>query len=424
MIREGEEIFFVDYDNDRAKTILYAPLRSYLALMSHSTKDMLLDENDNVVRQEFFKKLKSRAVIDVGKIAGQLHGMNPELSLSITDNCNLRCRYCHASAGEERKKGVMSHELIDVVLDSYFSHLLPGTKVIRIHMAGGGEPTFEFTTFKYAVTKAKEHASRLGITCTFAMATNGCYGNEVREFIRHNFHNVSLSFDGPPHIQNLHRPLANGKPSFEAVFETAKYFYSNRVSFAIRATVSDYSIEHLTDVVDFFVSHFPGVNVALEHLTPNGRALTDNTLRSPDKRKLAEKLVMLFEYVKGKPIKISNAASAEYDNVRPFFCTAVGIPNWTVSVDGEIVACARDNGPEAFNIGKVDLQRRTVLLDQAKVNGLRDMNIANYEECSDCFAKYHCCGDCPDRRLSDKCDCDSIRLVGKSLLNRKIDNLA
>lgn len=197
MIKEGEEIFFIDYDNDETKAILYAPLRSYLALVSKSTMQMLLDENNNAIKEEFFKKLKSRNVINVEKIINNLHGMNPKLSLSITDSCNLRCRYCHASAGEEHKKESMSYELIDVVLEYYFANLLHGTKKVKIHMSGGGEPTFEFDKLKYAISKAKEYASNRSIECIFSMATNGCYGTIIREFIKNNIHNISLSFDGP-----------------------------------------------------------------------------------------------------------------------------------------------------------------------------------------------------------------------------------
>ena len=315
----------------------------------------------------------------------------------------------------------MSNELIDVALESYFSRLAPGTKSVRIHMAGGGEPTFAFATLKYAVTEAKAHGQRRGIECAFSMATNGCYGKVIREFVSHNIQSVSLSFDGPPDIQNLHRPLPAGRGSFDSVFATAKYFHANGVNFGIRTTVSDYSLEHLKNIVDFFVLHFPGTRVALEYLTPHGRALRDDFLKSPDKRRLAEQLIMLFDYTKNLPITIVNAASAEYGNVRPIFCTSVGVPNWTVSVDGSLVACARDGGPKAFIYGNVDLTTRTVNIDEAKVAGLREMNVLNYPECEECFAKYHCAGDCPDRRLTYKTDCDAVRMVGKALLNTKID---
>ena len=59
--------------------------------------------------------------------------------------------------------------------------------------------------------------------------------------------------------------------------------------------------------------------------------------------------------------------------------------------------------------------------DADAIKKIRDLNIINYEECRDCFAKYHCAEDCPDRRLSNRISCDAIRQVGSHILNQKID---
>ena len=71
---------------------------------------------------------------------------------------------------------------------------------------------------------------------------------------------------------------------------------------------------------------------------------------------------------------------------------------------------------------KFDFDANKVVLEKDKIAVIRKMSVVNYPECQDCFCKYHCAGDCPDRRLTDKLDCDSIREIGAYFLNNKINN--
>lgn len=420
MIIEEEELFFVEYLSDPNKKIMYAPLRSYMALISSCNAEKLLKDSVSDVRRKVLSKLKSRPVINTKQILADLTHTTQELAIPITDNCNLRCLYCHASAGEAHKTESMSCQAIDAVVKSYFDNLNPNASKAIITFTGGGEPTYRFRELKHAIEKCKQLALPRGITCEFKMATNGCYGPAVQQFIVENFSEVSLSFDGPAHIQNRHRPFTDGSPSFDYVFASARSFYSKGFPFALRVTVSDYSLDSLTETIDFFAENFGGVPVAFEPLTVVGRALKNPDLGPPDLRRFAEKLIECIEYGSRRNVKISNSASSEYDILRPVFCSAVGVPNWTVQLNGNIVCCARDGAPAEFTFGRIDFASSQVEIDQVKIEKIRKMNVLNYEECADCFAKYHCAGDCPDRRLSSKSDCVSIRMIGRHILNSKI----
>ena len=255
----------------------------------------------------------------------------------------------------------------------------------------------------------------------FSMATNGCFGNTVRRYIVDNSINISLSFDGPEHIQNLHRPQKDGSGSFEAVFATAKYFHRNSFPFAIRATVSNYSLNYLEEIVDFFSTELPGIMVGLEPLLPTGRARKNSDLSPPNDQEFARRLVEILDYAKGKSITLGSSGSVEYNSVRCVFCTSVAVPNWTVKPEGTIAACTRDDAPEIFEYGFYDTINDKLVLHKDAMNKIRDLNVTKYQECADCFAKYHCAGDCPDRRLSCRVSCDSIRQVGSHILNQKID---
>jgi len=421
MIFNNEELFFLNFEEDLTKKIIYAPLRSYLALAKNEVIDKIKSDEHSTMKEQFFKMLSEKSLLDMKVIIDNLHKVNPEISLAITDNCNLRCLYCHASAGEPHKLQTMSYKMIDAILNKYFE-FISDTANLRVSFNGGGEPTYDFNKLVYAVNKVKELASKRNIKCKLSMATNGVYGNKVRQFIVKEFSDISLSFDGPAHIQNLHRPMANGKGSFSKVFETAKYFHDSKLNFAFRATVSEYSMNYLEEMIDFFAENFPYKSIGLENLNPFGRGKNCSEINPPDKIKFSERIVDLLKYTSDKPIKIINSATTDYDLIRPVFCTNVGIPSWTVDVNGVIYACHRDDAPDEFIFGKYDINTNSLQLDTTKIENIRKMVVLNYEECKDCFCKYHCAGDCPDRRLTDKLNCITTQNIGLSILNSKLSN--
>lgn len=421
MVVDNEELFILDYINDSTKKIIYAPLRGYLALVKGDAVHEIRSESTSHIKDHLIQRIKSKDFQDMHQIIEGLHNTNPELSIAITDNCNLRCVYCHASAGEVGKKKTMSIKLINAIIEKYFSSIKE-SNLVQISFNGGGEPTYNFNKFKYAVNKIKEVAASKGINYQLSMATNGFYGENVRKFINDEFFEISLSFDGPEHIQNLHRPLPNGEGSFSKVFASAKYFYDSGFNLAFRATISDYSIRYLEEVVDFFAEHFPGTSIGLENLNPFGRGAFCKTVGPPDKDEFSRGIIHLLNYTKDKPISIINSATTDFDLIRPVFCTNVGIPSWTVDVNGLIYACHRDDAPDEFIFGKYDLENDNLTLYQDRINAIQKMTVFNYAECENCFCKYHCAGDCPDRRLADKLKCSSTQQIGLKILNDKINN--
>jgi len=423
MLINGEEIFFLDYAKDKQKCIIYVPLRSYLGLINKEHKKYIQDA-ENAISVEFCDYMKKKKFIDMREVQKTLNNMPPELSLGITDDCNLRCIYCYASAGEVGKNSEMSCEMINLVIDNYFSYIqdfdIPNGE-IPICFMGGGEPTCNFDLLKYSVDVIRKKATLMGLIPRFTLATNGCYGTDIREFLKENFSAISLSFDGPEKIQNTHRPLADGGGSFDIVNETAKYFYGNNVSFAFRATVSNWSVHYLKEVIDFFAENYPNKSLGLEPLNKYGRAIANNQIGPPDKKVFAKEIIKAYKYAEDKPINLINAGLGNFNVLRSVFCSAVGAQSWTVKTNGEIYCCTRDNMPDLFKFGRFDLEKGQVFIDEEKKKRIAEYNVFNYNECKNCFCKYHCAGDCLDLRLSNYHNCKATREIGKYILNRKID---
>ncbi len=421
---QSNEYFVIDHATDPDKCIVYVPLRSYLAGVPKKAGEVLGSSEESRLKSSFLTMIASKPAVDMNEILQNLHRATPELSLAITDDCNLRCVYCHASAGEPHKKRKMAQSTIRAILDAYFEQLA-NQKAVSINFNGGGEPTFALSELSFAIQHATELAKERGMSVSFGMATNGCYGDHIREFIVKHFRSVSLSLDGPAFIQNRHRPTAGGGESFQHVIGTARYFVANRFPFAFRATVSSFSLNHITDLIDLIAEEFSGKSIGLEHLNPFGRAELnlDPGVNPPNKREFSETITRLISYARTRNVHIMNSASTEYHLLRPVFCSNIGIPNWTVSTTGDIVACGRDNAPDVFVFGRFDEISGQVILDEEKIRKLRSLNVLEYPECKECFCKYHCAGDCPDRRLADKSDCDSIRHIARQVLTDLVDGI-
>lgn len=409
MVLQNEEVFLIDRP-DSDSIIVYAPLRNYLAEANKEFRSFISTKDGE---NQFVNFLASRELVDIDKIHNSYRNRTPFLSLSITDDCSLKCKYCYFRAGDIDKRKTMSTAQIKAYVDAYFKQLTSSQvkefgNIINIAIAGGGEPTKEFERLKFAVGYIREQAAKYGYIARFTMPTNGFYGDTVRQFIVDNFYQVSLSMDGPADIQNYQRPTVSGAGSFDVVFDTAKYFYTHNFKFAFRSTISKYALHRMNDIIDFFDDNFHGISIAMERMSEFGRYF-DSSLEAPTLSEFKDALTLAHQYAYKRGAFVKNASLGKSNSLRTVFCLSVAVPNWTILTDGRITSCTRDSFPEHFTFGKYDEETQTLKIDEEKVCKLRKMNVFNYTECFDCFAKYNCAGDCPNLRLAGLVDCDANR---------------
>jgi radical SAM protein with 4Fe4S-binding SPASM domain len=425
MLVRNEEIFLIERYNDADTVIVYVPLRSFLAVVKKEFAEAIMNDNTPVV-DAFFEHLYTKNLINPYELHNVVTRIIPQLSIPITNNCNLRCKYCYFRAGDADKCQKQTKEEIKCYVDAYLKRIdeydiRNKEDYVDVSIAGGGEPTVEFDTFKFAVLYCEEAFRQKGLIPRFSMPTNGAYGDKVRSFITEHFFQVSMSMDGPKFIQDKHRPLANGGSSYSLVYDTVKYYYEHKLPFAFRATVSSYSVNYLKEILDFFNTEFPGKTVGLEPMNLFGRAIGNSELCPPDEKLYSEKLLEAYDYAYSKNIPIKTAGTGKFDRLRTVFCGAVGIPNWTITTEGRITSCTRDNLPDIFSFGRYDAQKNEIIIDEKKIAELRKMTVFHYPECQDCFCKYNCAGDCPDLRVSQMLNCEATRKVATYVFNKKCD---
>lgn len=170
-----------------------------------------------------------------GKLEGKLgsalsqyrEGNVNHITFVVTEECNLRCRYCYMV--KKNNQHIMPREVafkaVDFILDK------PNPKSAVVLEFIGGEPTLEIDLikdiigyFRRQITRFEGHPWQSGHL--FLIGTNGTtYSQEnlQRLLWEHQGHiQCALTIDGTKRKHDMHRVFKDGQGSYDTVLENAK----------------------------------------------------------------------------------------------------------------------------------------------------------------------------------------------------------
>lgn len=354
------------------------------------------------------------------------------LAVFVTTKCNLRCTYCYARGGDSAK--TISRDILRLAMEHFFSTINSSTthekdrrKNINLSIHGGGEPTIEFAILKDIVEDFCRRARTMGLEPTVGMGTNGTYGDSIHRWIIENNINVNVSLDGPRKIQNRLRPFISGEPSYEVVIRNLQSLVKEGRRVTIRATITDEAMETMEETVEL-ASQLGIAAVHFEPVALTGRC-TSNALSRPDAEQFAETFLKCFLQGLKLDVDVYYSGMRCFEHIQQRFCSACG-PNFCVTPDGNITTCfevleSNDPAASAFFIGKVDFVQGRVVLDQMRIDKLKQRIAENMEACKGCFLRYQCAGDCPvksfrhsnrDLYSPDHYRCQIAKRINKQLI--------
>lgn len=168
------------------------------------------------------------------------HRLN-QLTLNITDQCNLQCKYCIYSglnpiARRNRPKSMTQGTILRAI-EFYLSRCDEiNTPILGLY---GGEPTLKPRLLRYAIEKFI--SARKGKPYHISITTNGVkLTPEMWEYFHDKNISLLVSVDGPPEIHDRYRAFPNGGGSFEKVARNLEWglknypeYYRRNVSFSI-----------------------------------------------------------------------------------------------------------------------------------------------------------------------------------------------
>lgn len=178
------------------------------------------------------------------------------LTLQVTHDCNMCCRYCNFSTENKidriHEKRHMSFDVAKQSIDFLYSHSKDiGKLYISFY---GGEPFLNFNLIYNATNYANQIFELKDIQ--YNITTNGTImTEEIISYLVKNKVFLSISLDGPKEIQNKHRLFSkNGMGSFDVVLNNIKKlqsyedYFQKYVSF-LPVLFPD---ERKDDVLEFF----------------------------------------------------------------------------------------------------------------------------------------------------------------------------
>lgn len=354
-----------------------------------------------------------------------------QLVLQVTQNCNLRCKYCVYSGSYVNRTHTlkrMKYETAIKAVDFYYKRSFRKKEaVIGFY---GGEPLLEFELIKSVVKYAENLFA--GKEVRFNMTTNATLlNNIVADFlVKHNF-NLTISLDGPKNIHNKSRVFADNETgTFDCIMKNINELlerypgYEKNINFnAVLDVQNDYKCSS-----DFFTYEFMKNSlVTVTTLNENGNKQEILYSDAFDINYRYEIFKCLLKYV-GKlsgeytsKVAESHVASLKTDLherintpyrrgtiCHPSGPCIAGVTRLFVNVDGIFYPCEKVNEQcNAYIIGDVNNG-----FDIAKIKELLNIGQLTAEQCKNCWAIEYCSscasgiddGDvlCPEKKLS-KC---------------------
>ena len=134
-----------------------------------------------------------------------------DLTLCLTHDCNLACRYCYAG---RKRPASMERETAAAALELAFDQAASGEMQVSFF---GGEPLMEWDTLTWATRWGEEMAVQRGIDLLLTVTTNGTRltDDRVSWLADHGFA-IAVSIDGDRVSHDRARLRRDGGSSFDA----------------------------------------------------------------------------------------------------------------------------------------------------------------------------------------------------------------
>lgn len=324
-----------------------------------------------------------------------LDGKNDDTTLDLTivtsKNCQFRCVYCFE--GDKVVKS-LSHEAIRNIKE-YIESKGPTLKELRV-VWFGGEPLLGISQIRELSAFFLNMSEKYGFQYSSDITTNGFALTEKNRNILFNecmVHWYYITLDGTADVHDRRRPLANGKGSFDVVWNNLLQLVKMGASVLVRITIDKTNIGGVPFLVDKIASSEIAGKISLSFVRTMDYSFTPAAAKSTifSVKEFAIEELRLMEYAHMKGLY-------SYSMPRP--CPVGGClrkGDIVIGTDGEVYKCTDTIGEEQWITGSVGIP-----LSNTDAQWYKDWltwNPFDDIKCSRCKLLPLCNGGCPHNTL-------------------------
>lgn len=144
------------------------------------------------------------------------------ITLHVSNDCNLRCKYCYASGGHYKNdRGLMTRETANDFVDFCIREF----KQVRNIVFFGGEPFINPSVIQYVCQMfvSSYEKGKIDYLPQFGAITNGIIMSpQVMDIIARYFSFLTVSIDGPKDANDTNRVDVSGTGSFDRISKFIK----------------------------------------------------------------------------------------------------------------------------------------------------------------------------------------------------------
>ena len=361
------------------------------------TREDVLECLDDIAALEAAHKLFTPD--DYEELAGEYKERSKvikALCLHVAHTCNLNCSYCFASQGKYHgERALMSFEVGRRALDFLVEN--SGTRRNLEVDFFGGEPLMNWQVVKDLVAYARSIEKDAGKNFRFTLTTNGVLlDDEVTDFCNREMHNVVLSLDGRPEVNDRFRVDAAGNGSYSRIVPNFQRFVAKRgdKSYYMRGTYTHYNTDFTRDLFHMADLGFTELSMEPVVCAPDDPcALTEE-----DFPVLCEQYELLAKEMlrrrrEGRPITFYHYM-IDLKHGPCIYKRVTGCGSGTeymaVTPWGELFPCHQFVGDPKYSLGNI----WDGVTNAAAQEEFRACNAYSRPDCKDCWARLYCSGGC------------------------------
>lgn len=347
------------------------------------------------------------------------------MCLLVTMDCNLRCRYCFAEAGDYgmKKRKLMSFETGKRALDFLLEN--SGDRENLEVDFFGGEPLMNFDVVKqlvmYGRSREKDFINK---HFRFTVTTNGILlDDEKTDFINREMSNVVLSIDGRKEVNDRMRTHINGSGTYDEIIEKYKKLVEKRKhqNYYVRGTFTKHNLDFTNDVLSLSEQGFK--EISAEPVVADAKkdyALTERDLPAifSEYERLAQ--AILVSDKQGKHFNFFHFM-IDLDQgpcaIKRLRGCSSGNEYVAVTPDGDIYPCHQFVGVEKYRMGNIAEGK----INSDIRNEFAAANIYSKDDCKNCWAKFYCSGGCNANNYTYNGDIHSPYKISCELEKKRLE---